>query len=35
VAISEHIIGHPEPGYREVLTAEFVDRPAGRGGGGP
>jgi amidohydrolase len=24
VAISEHIMRHPEPGYREVRTAEFV-----------
>ena len=24
VAISEHIMKHPEPGYREVRTAEFV-----------
>ena len=24
VAISDHIMRHPEPGYREVRTAEFV-----------
>ena len=24
MAISEHIMKHPEPGYREVRTAEFV-----------
>jgi metal-dependent amidase/aminoacylase/carboxypeptidase family protein len=24
VTISEHIMRHPEPGYREVRTAEFV-----------
>jgi amidohydrolase len=32
VAISDHIMRHPEPGYREVRTAEYVAAQLGRMG---
>jgi amidohydrolase len=35
VAISEHIMRHPEPGYREVRTAEHVARQLARMGLAP